>query len=768
MKHSNSETTPLKTASHRIALIGNPNCGKTTLFNQITGTKQKVGNWPGVTVERKSGYFNEGMTTIEVIDLPGLYSLTLPHSAAMDERITADVILNHGADFYVNIVDASHLERHLYLTMQLIDMNVPIILVLNMMDVAKERGIHIDVAALSKQLGCVVVPLSAIESHGIHQLKKIISHPNQKTNYPRIPYSNTLEQAINELSIHADRASILRLLENDVNENQIFNSTVKEGVKKWQNEIAQIEGEDSDILIAEHRYQRINQILSQHVVQGEKRISWTDRIDAIVLNRILGLPIFFGIMYALFFFSINIGGAFQDFFDLSTQAVFVDGFAYVLAKLHLPTWFIVLMANGVGKGINTTSTFIPVIGALFLFLSFLEDSGYMARAAFVVDRLMRALGLPGKAFVPMIVGFGCNVPAVMGARTLENKRDRILTIMMAPFMSCGARLAIFAVFTSAFFPQNGQNIVFTLYLIGILMAVMTGFILRRTVLKGEPSPLIMELPAYHWPRSRAMFLHAWQRLKGFVIRSGRLIIPICVLIGALNSLNLDGTINTGEGDAHSLLSLIGQWATPLFYPMGITADNWPATVGLATGVLAKEVVIGSLNTLYSQLGHLTVIDSSSFNLWSGLNDAWQSIFTNFAALRDAFTNPVLAKAPIDPVNQGVLGLMYQKFAGKAGAFAYLLFILLYFPCISTTAVMLRELHRGWAIFSAFWMTGIAYAAAVVFYQAATWYAHPTSSTIWIAAMSSLFLATIFSIRRIALNSEQPAQIPVGSSIGEVA
>jgi len=767
MKSGHKETISLQAASHRVALIGNPNCGKTTLFNQITGTKQKVGNWPGVTVERKSGYFIQGTSTIEVIDLPGLYSLTLSHNVALDERIAADVILNHGADLYVNIVDASHLERHLYLTMQLIDMGIPIILVLNMMDVAKERGIHIDIPALSQQLGCLVIPLSAIENHGIGHLKKILSHPSQKTNYPHVTYSNTIEQAISELRIHGDRASILRLLENDANENHTLDPVIMREVKKWQDYITQVEGEDSDILIAENRYQRINKILAECAVQGEKKISWTDRIDAIVLNRVLGLPIFLGIMYALFFFSINIGGAFQDFFDLSSQTLFVDGFTYVLTKLHMPTWFIVLMANGIGKGINTTSTFIPVIGALFLFLSFLEDSGYMARAAFVVDRLMRALGLPGKAFVPMIVGFGCNVPAVMGARTLENKRDRILTIMMAPFMSCGARLAIFAIFTSAFFPQNGQNIVFTLYLIGIVMAVMTGFILRRTVLKGEPSPLIMELPTYHWPRFKTMFLHAWQRLKGFVIRSGRLIIPICVLIGALNSLNLDGTINTGDGDAHSLLSLIGQWATPIFYPMGITADNWPATVGLATGVLAKEVVIGSLNTLYSQLGHLTVIDSTSFNLWSGLNEAWQSIFTNFAALRDAFTNPVLAKAPIDPVNQGVLGLMYQKFDGKAGAFSYLLFILLYFPCISTTAVMLRELHRGWAIFSAFWMTGIAYAAAVIFYQAATWYKHPTSSTIWLVSMSSLFLITIFSIKKIALNSEYPTRMPPVESIGEV-
>jgi len=333
---------------------------------------------------------------------------------------------------------------------------------------------------------------------------------------------------------------------------------------------------------------------------------------------------------------------------------------------------------------------------MFLFLALLEDSGYMSRAAFVIDRLMRVLGLPGKAFVPLIVGFGCNVPAVMAARTLENKRDRIITIMMSPFMSCGARLAIFAVFTATFFPHGGQNIVFALYLIGIFMAMMTGLLLRKTLLKGDATPLVMEMPAYHMPHVKTVLLHAWQRLKGFVFRAGKLIVPICVLIGALNSLNVDGTMNTGEGDVRSVLSSIGHAATFIFAPMGIQPDNWPATVGLVTGVLAKEVVIGTLNALYTQMGHV--------------------------------------------------GLMYQKFDGQIGAFAYLLFVLLYVPCISTVAAMLRELNRGWAVFSVCWMTGIAYGTAVVFYQAATWLRHPLSSTMWVVGMISLFFLTIGLIR----------------------
>ena len=384
-----------------------------------------------------------------------------------------------------------------------------------------------------------------------------------------------------------------------------------------------------------------------------------------------------------------------------------------------------------GKGINTTITFIPVIGAMFLALAFLEDSGYMARAAFVIDRLMRALGLPGKSFVPMIVGFGCNVPAVMSARTLENKRDRILTVMMSPFMSCGARLAIYAVFTAAFFPVGGQNVVFSLYLIGIGMAMLTGLMFRKTILKGDPAPLVMELPPYHMPHAKALFMHAWQRLRGFVFRAGKLIIPICVLIGVLNSLNIDGAMNSGEGDAESLLAVVGQWLTPIFAPMGIHQDNWPATVGLLTGVLAKEVVVGTLNSLYSQLGHLASMPTDVFNFWGGLREAFMSIPANLSQIGSSLGNPVLAKAPVHTLSQDVYGLMYQRFDGRVGAIAYLLFVLLYFPCVSTIGAMMRELHRGWAVFSVLWTTGVAYGAAVCFYQLATCMRHRQTKLIFL-------------------------------------
>lgn len=734
-------------ASLTIALVGNPNCGKTTLFNALTGASQKVGNWPGVTVERKSGFFTEKQKTVEVVDLPGIYSLALASkTAAVDERIACDFMLNQQADLVINIVDASNLERHLYLTTQLMETGIPVILALNMMDVANARGIQIDVVKLSQTLACPVIALKAHRGEGVKELKRLIVTREIPAAQGRVTYPEIVEEQIQKLLQQTSRWMAILSLEAD---------TCAQEVVACQTHIQQTLHEDADILIADGRYRFIQDSIKQCVSRSaQAQTTWTSRIDRIVLNRLLGIPIFLGVMYSLFVFAINVGGAFQDFFDMSSQTIFVDGLAYCLTNMGFPTWLTALLANGFGKGINTTITFIPVIGALFLFLAFLEDSGYMARAAFVIDRFMQALGLPGKAFVPMIVGFGCNVPAVMATRTLENKRDRILTIMMNPFMSCGARLAIFAVFTAAFFPQGGQNVVFILYLIGILMAVLTGFILRKTLLKGDPAPLVMELPPYHLPRVKTLLLHAWQRLRNFVFRAGKLIIPICILIGALNSLNLDGSINTGEGDATSLLSAVGQWVTPIFQPMGIQASNWPATVGLLTGTLAKEVVVGTLNTLYTQMGHLSGSGADSFQFWGNLQAALQSIPDNLAQLRYAFSNPVLAKAPINAVNQGVYGMMYQHFDGRIGAFAYLLFVLLYFPCISTTAAMLRELHRGWSIFSIAWMTGVAYGTAVLFYQCATFMRHPLSSFLWIMTIATAFIATIRLINRYAGREER--------------
>lgn len=724
-----------------IALVGNPNSGKTTVFNALTGARQTVANWPGVTVEKKSGIFQQDDITIDVVDLPGTYSLTtISETGSIDERIACDYILNRNADIIVNILDASNLERSLYLTLQLLEMQIPIILGFNMMDIVRLRHQSIDVIQIAKILDCEFVILEANHGMGIKDLKKLIIHHAKNKSSFQLRYPDAIETIIDHLSLLCQKSGCeddgfkrwlsIRFLENDVTVCSFFKETVS--IEE------PILTEDIDILLADARYRFIETLCSQYVKHAKKNNkTLTQVIDKIVLNRVLGIPIFLSVMYLMFFFAINIGGAFQDFFDGVSNAIFVEGITTILTSLHSPEWMIAFIANGIGKGINTTLTFIPIIGALFLFLSFLEDSGYMARASFVVDRLMRALGLPGKSFVPMIVGFGCNVPAVIGTRTLENKRDRILTIMMTPFMSCGARLAIYAVFVAAFFPRDGQTIVFFLYLLGILMAMLTGFLLRKTMLQGDPAPLIMELPTYHIPHFKSLWINAWYRLKMFVFRAGKLIIPICVLLGFLGSLHLDGSIVYEEGDPNSLLALFGQTLTPLFAPMGIQMDNWPATVGLLTGVLAKEVVIGSLNALYSHLNAIPDAATSVFHFWEQIKAACLTIPANLSGLMSAFSNPFFAGEP--EVSQSIYGQMVHRFDGQIGAIAYLIFVLLYFPCISTTAAIQRELNRFWAYFSVLWSTGIAYGIAVLFYQAATFIHHPLSSFVWILTLLLSFI-----------------------------
>lgn len=503
---------------------------------------------------------------------------------------------------------------------------------------------------------------------------------------------------------------------------------------------------DLDVFVADARYEKIHNIVQAAQTKASDASNHlTAQIDKVVMHRFLALPIFFAVMYLMFLFSISIGGAFQEFVDISTDTIFVQGSAWVLQQMHAPGWLIALLANGLGKGINTTLTFIPVIASMFFFLSFLEASGYMARAAFVVDKVMRLMGLPGKSFVPMIVGFGCNVPAIMGARTLDSERDRLLTVMMSPFMSCSARLAIYAVFVAAFFPTGGQNVVFSLYLMGILMAVFTGYLLRKSTLKGHAAPLVLELPAYHKPSMRRLLKETGMRLKFFVVRAGKLIVPICLILGALNAITLSGDFSDSEASTQSLLSLFGQWLTPLFAPMGITQDNWPATVGLLTGTLAKEVVVGSLNSLYSQMGHLGEAAAGHFDFWAGMQAAWQSAVEHLVSLGTALTNPLSVVAE-KPALGPVYGMMASRFDGQVGAYAYLLFVLLYIPCVSTMAVIRQEANSQLMWISIAWSFVLAYTVSVLFYQIARFSAHPQESLFWIFSMLAvlaLFIGFVF-------------------------
>ncbi len=634
-------------------------------------------------------------------------------------------------------------------------MQIPIIIALNMTDIAKRRGLRINIQKLEQLLKCPIIALIAIRDIGMTELRQALtttSIPMQTT----LPYSfepllknalQTLQKALSSNKVPLNWLAC-RLLEGDViachyatKEERSFAQSLIQTIK------AQF-GEEADLLIANARYTWIQSILKQSLITQTTKETTTSRIDKIILNRWLGIPIFLLVMYTLFLFAINVGGAFQDFFDKGSTALFIHGSFTVLTSLHLPAWLIALVANGLGKGINTTLSFIPVIGAMFLFLSLLEDSGYMARAAFVIDKLMGAIGLPGKAFVPLIIGFGCNVPSVMATRTLASQRDRILTVMMAPFMSCGARLTVYTLFVAAFFPQGGALIVFSLYGIGLLTAIFTGLLLRSTLLNVQTTTVLLELPNYHWPHWRNIFQTTWHRLKLFLFKAGRLIIPICMLVGFLNTINSHGKLISDKTSQPSLLSSIGKTFTPLFAPMGIQNNNWPATVGLVTGLLAKEVVVGTLNTLYSQVGQLTEHSQSPKLLRDELKTAVYSIPKNLHALGKTLINPLALKAEAPEVTNGIYGVMSHYFSGKISAFSYLLFILLYFPCISTMAVIKRELGKAWAYFSLAWCTGIAYAIATLFYQTATFNQHPLSSLLWYLSMAALlFLARLGGRRR---------------------
>ncbi len=748
-----------------VGVVGNPNCGKTTLFNALTGARQHVGNWPGVTVERKTGEYLYAGQVVELVDLPGTYSLEASEDqVSLDEKVARDYVASRRASLIINIVDASNIERNLYLTSQLIEMKVPMILVLNMMDSAQRRGLQIDVRLLAKRLGCPVVPIIASSLQGIDALKEQIKQSlvDKPVPVPTITYHPLLEKAIASLSSRLTRQAqqhhcdlrwlAIRLLEEDTLAQQFAGPENIAFARNVQQTVEREIDDEIDIVAADARYEFVNQ-LTQACVRKVTEVSRnvSDKIDRVVLNRFLGIPIFLLVMYLMFMFTINIGSAFVDFFDQLVAALLVDGLSAGLTAMHWPEWLIVLITDGLGGGIQVVATFIPIVGFLFLFLSMLEDSGYMARAAFVMDRFMRLIGLPGKSFVPMLVGFGCNVPAIMATRTLESQRDRVLTNIMNPFMSCGARLPVYALFAAAFFPQGGQNMVFGLYLLGIAVAVCTGLIMKHTLFQGQSAPFIMELPTYHLPTLRGILIRTWERLKTFLFNAGKVIIPMVLVLNVLNAMGTDGRFGR-ENTEQSVLSEIGRTLVPVFRPMGIEEKNWPATVGIFTGILAKEAVVGTLNALYSQLGQDVPQEKPAFDLPAALFNAVLTIPENLQAVLDNLLDPlgldigdvsdIEAASAQQEVERGTFGQMQARFDGKAGAFAYLLFILLYAPCVAATAALYREMQLAWTVFVVCWTTGIAYISATIFYQLATFARHPLYSVYWVIGLAGLFAFVI--------------------------
>ncbi|KJF88999.1 Fe(2+) transporter permease subunit FeoB [Photobacterium leiognathi] len=729
---------------YNILTVGNPNSGKTTLFNGLTGAKQQVGNWAGVTVEKKTGRYQHNGDDFSLTDLPGIYNLDSANDAnSLDEAIASRAILTTPADVIINVVDASSLERSLYMTLQLRELGRPMVVVLNKMDVLKRQRQVLDIKALEKALGCPVLALSANNMERIAEFKtklhKMLTQ-GVVVNEFELDYGQDFEQAVSQLAPlfkHNDklnaRAQGIRVLENDT---LVINTLSDEDKATACGLRANLLNTvDPDIQVADVRYTFLHQ-LCQKVRRQEGRLSnsLTDKIDRVLLNRFVGIPFFFLVMYVMFMFAINIGSAFIDFFDISFGALLVDGGHHLLDD-HLPVWLVTIIANGIGGGIQTVATFIPVIACLYLFLAVLESSGYMARAAFVLDKVMQKVGLPGKAFVPLVLGFGCNVPAIMATRTLEQERERKLAAAMAPFMSCGARLPVYALFAAAFFPENGQNVVFALYLLGIVAAVMTGLILRSTLYPGSSDSFIMEMPNYELPTIRNVVIKTWQKLKRFVFGAGKTIVVVVAVLSFFNSLGTDGSFGN-EDTSNSVLSKASQVVTPVLEPIGVKADNWPATVGIITGIFAKEAVVGTLNSLYAPA---TDDGNEEYNLVASLKEAVQSVGDNLAAL--SFSDPLgievgdlenkQAVAEEQGVNESVYGNIQAHFVSGAAAMAYLIFILLYTPCAAAMGAYVREFGQKFALFIAGWTMLMAYSFATWFYQIAHFVDHPATSAFWI-------------------------------------
>jgi len=770
-----------------IAIAGNPNSGKTTLFNALTGARQRVGNWPGVTVEKKTGNCVVEGQELELIDLPGIYSFS---ASSVDESIARDFLVSGNADLVVNIVDATSLERGLLLTMQLLEMGVPVVVAANMMDLVKERNLQLDIDGLTRELDCPVVPMTASKGKGLKALKSILLETvlNPKISKEPITPPKAIKQVLPEISAMLGENAKQSLRDQRSQDwfcQNLIETEQEYGTEQGLTDSAQSEllvlraklatelGEEPDLVMSDLRYGRVREITRQTVNRArEVSRTLTDRIDALVLNRVLAIPVFLLAMYLTFMVTINVGGAFIDFFDQFTGAITVDGFRAVLEALGLPALLVTLLADGVGGGIQTVATFIPPIFFMFLCLTLLEDSGYMARAAFVMDRLMRAVGLPGKAMIPMMVGFGCSVPAVMATRTLEDRRERTLTAMMAPMMSCGARLPVYALFAAAFFPVQGQNVVFALYLIGILMAVLTGLLLRNTLLQGESAPFVMELPAYHVPTLRGILTHTWERLKGFLIRAGRVILVVVVILSFLNSIGTDGSFGN-EDSEESVLSHIGMSITPIFTPMGIREENWPATVGLFTGIFAKEAVVGTLDSLYAGMDADATAEEESFAFWNVIQGAFATIPEGLLGVVDTFSDPlgiavgeiedVSSAAEAQEVSSSTFGAMIRRFDGTAGAFAYLLFILLYAPCVAALAAIWREISPGWAVFSSAYLSILAWSTSVLYYQVSTFAEHPNTSLFWLVLVSVLLGVGIFGLTRWKKRSPSVTGAMLGKS-----
>jgi len=740
-----------------IVLAGNPNVGKSTLFNALTGSKQHVGNWPGKTVEKKEGRLKIGEQEILVVDLPGTYSLT---AYSIEEIIARDYIVNEKPTVVVAVVNAANLDRNLYLVTQLIELGIPVIVALNMVDVARRRGLAISLKGLSERLGGIpVVETVGNRSEGLDDLINAISMVLERPYIGNVQtsFNGILKKEIEDLKVEVDADDLLRgsfhtnwlatkLLENDQDVIHKLESLgandLLEAAESARIRIESHTGEDPEILIADERYRFVDQVIESAVERPRKTaITRSERIDDVVTHRIWGLPIFFLLMWLIFQFTSNVSAPFLDWVD-----VFINEFVYswtgrLLELVGLgENWISSLIIDGVIAGVGGVLVFVPVLLFLYLALGVLEDSGYMARAAFVMDRVMRWMGLHGKSFLPMIVGFGCTVPAVYATRTLENEKDRKLTGFLATFMSCGARLPVYVVFGAAFFGPASGNLVFAMYFLGILVALVTGFVMKRTVYRSQPpAPFVMELPPYRLPRIQDVWNQMWERTRGFLVKSGTVILGVSIALWLLMSIPAHqdtGSFNqVPAGD--SLFGRISGLIAPAFKPAGF--GSWQTTGSLMTGILAKEVIISSMSQIYAVEsqpveGLPTSFRADLFSVGAGFGRA--------AVLTIQETINIIPRTinliPFVDVGEVVFfpsetdledttrleGSLLRAFASTAGSaklgqmasVAFNVFVLLYVPCISAISAMRQEFGPRWMWAQIAYTLILAWAAAVFVFQ----------------------------------------------------
>ena len=661
------------------ALAGNQNCGKTTLFNQLTGSNQHVGNFPGVAVDQKSGAVR-GQKDCSVVDLPGIYSIR-PYTP--EEIVTRDFILNQKPDGIINIVDATNIERNLYLTLQLMEMRIPMVLALNMMDEVTSGGGTIDVKGMSKALGIPVVPISAVKNQGVDELIRIAVATAKSRTYPAVydfctpgPVHRCIHAVVHQIEDHAEASGIpvrfaaTKLIENDPD--------IRERLELDQNELELIEhsvqemetdcGMDRNAALADMRYNFIESVCRTTVVkchQSRERMR-SEAIDRVVTNRYLALPIFFGIMVAIFFLTFNVIGDFLSNLLAAGIDVLTAAVDSALTAYGLNPVVHSLVIDGIFAGVGSVLSFLPIIVVLFFFLSILEDTGYMARVAFVMDQLLRKIGLSGRSIVPMLIGFGCSVPAIMSTRTLASERDRRMTILLTPFMSCSAKIPIYTVFARAFFPHHAALVMICLYLTGILVGIVAAKVLGATAFRGNPVPFVMELPNYRFPSAKSVGQLCWDKAKDFLTRAFTIIFVATIIVWFLQTF--DTRLNLVSDSADSLLASVGAVLAPLFAPLGF--GDWRVSTALITGFIAKESVI-------STLGILTGAGAD----------------VSAAALASLFT-PVTAAS-------------------------FLAFTLLYTPCVAAISAVKRELRSGWkAIGVSVSQCLIAWVVAFLVYHAA--------------------------------------------------